>query len=353
MNIGIKAEALIFAVLAFVATYLLVPLTIRFCHKFNILDIPNVRKVHSTPVPVGGGLAFFVPIFVGILAYRFLHKGLYFSEQFLQIAIGSGLITLLGIFDDKYHLRAYIKLLGQILIVLIVYLGGVRITEISSFTGKLISLDYLSIPFTLIWFIVVINAFNLIDGLDGFASGIAVLVSASLLVAGFMFYNPIIIIIASLIIGSNLAFLHFNFYPARIFMGDTGSMLLGFLIAAISISGSGSVKGVTTMTLFIPITALLLPFLDTMLSVIRRLRYKQNIFRADKHHIHHKLLSIGLSQRAAAFWGYGVTALFGAIALLSIFLSIFHYFLIIFLLVIIIIISLIYLLKRKRRRMQK
>jgi len=223
-------------------------------------------------------------------------------------------MLLLGFLDDKTGITANHKLLFQIIIITIIYFAGFNIQLLTNPFGETIILGYFSFPVTILWFLLVVNAFNLIDGLDGLASGIALIVAAVLLAVGFLKSNTVIIFSSITLIGANLAFLRYNFYPAKIFMGDTGSLFLGFNIAAISIMGKGEFKGITSMTLLVPIIALAIPIMDTTFAILRRVNKKKNIFQADKEHIHHKLHEIGLSQKNIALICYFITLLFGLIA---------------------------------------
>jgi len=305
-------EMALLTVFVFGFTYLLVPLNIKLALKLKLVDEPSERGIHEAAVPVGGGLSFAL---VSII-FQFLIS-LYFTDYTTRIfglIIAGTLIVILGILDDERKFTANYKLIFQILIVIFIYFTGFKIDILTNPFGKPILLGYFSFPVTLIWFLLIINAFNLIDGIDGLATGIAIIVSAVLFAVGLKHNNLLVSYLSLILIGSCSAFLKFNFYPARIFMGDTGSMFLGLNLAAISVIGSGEFKGITTMTLIIPIIVLVIPISDTLLTVLRRIRNKKHIFKADKEHLHHKMMDQGFSQKTIALAGYFVTFLFGLIA---------------------------------------
>ncbi|MDP8202445.1 MAG: MraY family glycosyltransferase [Candidatus Tenebribacter burtonii] len=303
---------IIVLLISFIMTYLLVPLNIRISKKWNLVDYPQQRKIHTITTPITGGLSFGIPVILIQLLIYFVFPEL--GYQILYLSLGSLLMLMLGFLDDKINLKAKYKLIFQIVIITIIYFAGFNIQLLTNPFGKTIILGYFSFPVTILWFLLVVNAFNLTDGLDGLASGIALIVATVLLAVGFLKSNTIIIFSSLTLIGANLAFLKYNFFPAKIFMGDTGSLFLGFNIAAISIIGKGEFKGITSMTLLVPIIALAIPIMDTAFAIFRRVNKKKNIFQADKEHIHHKLHEIGLSQKNIALICYFITLLFGLIA---------------------------------------
>ena len=295
-------------IFSFLVTYLLVPLNIKLSKKFGIIDNPNERGIHKTALPLAGGLSFGIPIIIlQIIGYFF------WGELMLFLAIGSFMILMLGLLDDKSAFTANHKLLFQVLIVTFMFCCDFRIELLTNPFGDSLELSFFSYPATLLWFLVVVNAFNLIDGLDGLATGIALIAALILFAVGLIKQNYLIIYLSLILIGANAAFLRYNFFPAKIFMGDTGSLLLGFNIAAISIAGDGEFKGVTSMTILVPIIILTVPLMDMTLAVLRRVKRKKNIFQADKEHIHHKLYDLGISQKNIALISYFITFLFGLI----------------------------------------
>jgi UDP-GlcNAc:undecaprenyl-phosphate GlcNAc-1-phosphate transferase len=295
-------------IFSFLATYILVPLNIKLSHKLGIIDNPKERGIHKKALPLSGGLSFGIPIIMlQAIGYFF------WGELMLYLAIGSFMILLLGFMDDRSAFTAKHKLFFQILIVTFMFFCDFKIELLTNPFGDSIELGLLSFPATLLWFLVVINAFNLIDGLDGLATGIALIVAMVLFAVGLVKQNYLIIYLSLILIGANAAFLRYNFFPAKIFMGDAGSLLLGFSIASISIAGDGEFKGVTSMTILVPIIILTVPLMDMVLAVLRRVKRKKNIFQADKEHIHHKLYDLGISQKNIAMISYFITFLFGLI----------------------------------------
>ena len=303
----------------YVITALLVPLNIRFSRRFGLIDIPHARGIHNKDIPLAGGLSFGITLILLQTAFFVLHSRnileINNGDKLIYLALGCLLMMILGVLDDKREFTARYKLIFQIAIVCLMYFWGFRMEILTNPFGSEIYLGVFSFPMTVLWFILVINAFNLIDGLDGLASGIASIVALVLFIVGLLFHNDFVAMMSIMLLSVNLAFLRFNFFPARIFMGDTGSMILGLCIAAISVAGTGQYKGITTMTLLVPVIVLILPLSDTILAVYRRAKHRKHIFLADKQHIHHKLLELGYSQKTIALFSYAVTILFGLIAL--------------------------------------
>jgi len=301
-------------ILVHLATHLLMPLNLRFSRRFNIVAQPNERRIHKTAIPEAGGLCFAIPIIIAQAVYGLILGNNGMGHMLLQLS-GVGLIALgLGLWDDKYESKALYKLLGQLFIGVLMYAIGYRVLFLTNPLGEHFVLGWLSFPITILWYVVILNAINLIDGLDGLASGISVIVSLVLLVVGINEGYRLVIIICSLLIAGNSAFLFYNFFPAKIFLGDTGAMFIGLNIAAISTAGSSQFKGITSMTLMIPLTVMAVPLLDVCLAVLRRMRYGK-LFTADKAHIHHTMLAFGFSQKAISIIVYIVTLLFGLIGI--------------------------------------
>jgi UDP-GlcNAc:undecaprenyl-phosphate GlcNAc-1-phosphate transferase len=305
LNLGL------FFVFSFIVTFLLVPVNIRFSNTYQLLDNPSQRSIHKNPIPLAGGLSIAIPVIILQFYSYFLQSD---GKVFLALALGGIAILLVGYFDDKRKFGANIKLFFQISIVIVLYFYGFRIHLITNPFGESIELGIFSFPVTIIWFLLVMNALNLIDGLDGLATGISAIVLLVLFSVSVLYRNPITMTLSITLLASCLAFLRFNFYPAKIFLGDTGSLFIGLNIAAISAAGTAQYKGITTMTLLIPIIALIIPFSDTLIAIFRRIRAKKHIFEADKKHLHHKMLELGFSQRTIALTGYFITVLFGLIA---------------------------------------
>ncbi len=301
-------------VLIHLLTHLLLPFNIKFSRKFKIMAEPNERRIHKVAIPEAGGLCFAIPIIVAQASFGLFSGDPAMGRMLLQLS-GVGLLTLLfGIWDDRYESSATLKLLGQISIGVVMYFIGFRVLFLTNPLGEHFVLGWLSFPVTIMWYLMILNAINLIDGLDGLASGISIIVCAVLLIVGIQENYSLVIVICSYLIAGNTAFLFYNFFPARIFLGDTGALFIGLNIAAISTAGSSQFKGITSMTLMIPLAVLAVPLLDVALAVFRRIRVG-NIFKADKAHIHHTMLAFGFSQKTISIIVYIVTLLFGLIAI--------------------------------------
>lgn len=304
-----KMYLLSFAV-AFAVSLFATPAAKKLAFIIGAIDIPkDERRIHKKPIPRLGGLAIFLGTIVSILL--FLPK----SSETLAIVAGCTIIAIIGIFDDKYELKSKVKLLGQIAAAVVLIIGGVRIDWISNpFGDGMIYLNWLAIPVTLFWVVGITNTMNLIDGLDGLAAGIAVISSGSLFIVSLLNGRFATALISIAIAGSALGFLPYNFNPAKIFMGDTGSMFLGYALAAISIQGA--VKSAAAIAIAVPILALGVPIFDTTFAIVRRAINGKPIMEADKGHLHHRLLAKGLTQKQAVLIMYGVSLLLGISAIL-------------------------------------
>ncbi|MGM9933207.1 MraY family glycosyltransferase [Pradoshia sp.] len=295
---------------AVVMTILFTPYVIKLAHKIGATDSPNKRKVHSKVMPSMGGLAIFLSFIITVSIFM---PGLSSSRTYTSIIVGATLIIILGIFDDKFELSAKVKFLGQIVAALIIVVGGnIQVNFINTPFGDPIYFGYLAIPLTVIWIVGITNAINLIDGLDGLAAGVSTI--ALLTIAGmavFKIGDMFVALIALVLAGSTLGFLRFNFFPAKIFMGDTGAMFLGFMIAVLSLLGF---KNVTVISLIIPIVILGVPISDTFYAIVRRVLHKKPLSAPDKSHLHHCLLRLGYSHRKTVLLIYAMAASFGVAA---------------------------------------
>ncbi|MEK4029822.1 MraY family glycosyltransferase [Pseudobacillus sp. FSL P4-0506] len=299
---------LAFAV-SFIAALIITPFVIKFAIKIGAVDKPNERKVHQTLMPRLGGLA----IFIGVVA-GFFAAGLY-EERVATISIGALLIIALGILDDLYELSAKIKFIGQILIAILIVSSGLTIDFIMiPFINEKIQLGFLAYPFTVFWIVGITNAVNLIDGLDGLAAGISSIGIASIAILAAFSGKELILTLALIVLGSTLGFLRYNFHPAKIFMGDTGALFLGYVIAILSLLGL--YKSVTLFSIVIPIIILGVPVFDTAFAIIRRIINKKPISAPDKSHLHHRILDLGLSHRNTVLVIYGFGIVFSVAAIL-------------------------------------
>ncbi|CAM5191264.1 UDP-GlcNAc:undecaprenyl-phosphate GlcNAc-1-phosphate transferase OS=Ureibacillus acetophenoni OX=614649 GN=SAMN05877842_101160 PE=4 SV=1 [Ureibacillus acetophenoni] len=294
---------------AFIASILLTPLVKRLAFKIGAVDAPNHRKVHSRIMPRLGGLAIYLSFVIGLLILRPE------SEYTIAIVLAATIIIITGILDDMYEISAKAKMLGQLVAALIiVFYGDIQIDMINLPFGGEMDFGLLSIPLTILWIVGITNAINLIDGLDGLAAGVSTIALITLSTMAFiMGNNPFVLAVAALLAFSTLGFLVFNFHPAKIFMGDTGALFLGFMIAVLSLLGF---KNVTVVSFIIPVIMLGVPISDTFFAIVRRLRNGQKWSDPDKSHLHHRLIDIGFSHRQTVLIIYGIAAMFGLFAII-------------------------------------
>ncbi len=295
---------------AVIISFIMTPPARMLAIKVGALDVPkDARKIHNKPMPYFGGLAIYVSIIACMVVY------MPHTSTNLHIIAGATLIVLTGIVDDMYDMPAKVKLLMQIIAALIAIKGGVQIHFITnplSETGMSYLFNGLSYIITLIWLVGITNTINLIDGLDGLASGVASIAATTLLFTASKMGHDFIVMQCAIIAGASLGFLPFNFNPAKIFMGDTGSMLLGYMLAVTSVSGM--IKSVAAVALAVPIFAIGLPIFDTTFAIIRRYINKKPIMEADKDHLHHKLMKSGLNQRQTVLIMYFISMMLGIVS---------------------------------------
>jgi UDP-GlcNAc:undecaprenyl-phosphate/decaprenyl-phosphate GlcNAc-1-phosphate transferase len=298
-------------IIAFFTTMLLTPIVKKIAIRKNILDTPSERKMHKKPIPHLGGIAIYAGFIVSLLFSVTVLK-IPLSPLF-GILIGSSIIVVLGLLDDIFSLKPTYKLLGQIFAAFATYSCGISINFITHPAGGIAYLDLLSLPLTIIWIVGIINTINLIDGSDGLAAGVSAISACVLTFVAFRMGQIPAAVLAIIIFGNCLGFLRYNFSPAQIFMGDTGSMFLGYLLATISIIGV--LKTTITLSLVVPLLVLGIPILDTAFTIIRRMKNKQAIFKPDKGHFHHRLLNLGLSHKQVAIYIYICSILLGSFAI--------------------------------------
>ena len=296
-------------IVTFLTSVILVPISKRVAKHIGALDYPNERKVHKRVMPRLGGLAIYGAFLVGYILYGSN------TPQMLSILIGSFIIIIMGMLDDISPLKARYKLIVQIISsIIVVFYGKIFITEISVLGY------YMNIPapfnYALSCLIIValINAINLMDGLDGMASGISTIYFLTIAIVAFILnrFGGLDIILAVIMLGATLGFLVFNFPPASIFMGDTGSNFLGFMIAVISLLGF---KVTTFTSMIIPFVILALPIFDTMVSIIRRVLKGQGIAEPDREHFHHQLLKMKFSPKTSVLIIYLINILFATVSI--------------------------------------
>lgn len=292
----------------FLICYALTPSVIKFAHFIGAIDVPkDSRRVHKSPIPRLGGLGIAVAFAVSSLIFGGIHR------ELIAILIAAGIMVVMGVFDDTRALRPKTKLAVQILCATIAVYNGVRIDYFANpLTGRLMWLGYWAVPISIFWIVAITNCINLIDGLDGLAAGIssisALTLAAVSLINGYYIYAAIFMCLA----GSTIGFLPYNFNPAKIFMGDTGSLFLGFILAVMAIEGT--VKGATMIAVIVPVLSLAVPIFDTTFAIIRRKLAGRPVMEADKGHLHHRLLDKGLSQKQTVLVLYAVSALLGTSA---------------------------------------
>ncbi|MDQ3957960.1 MAG: undecaprenyl/decaprenyl-phosphate alpha-N-acetylglucosaminyl 1-phosphate transferase [Actinomycetota bacterium] len=320
---------LLVGLVAAAITFVMTPLVRMFSVRFGAIDHPSDRKVHADPTPTLGGLALFAGILgAGVLASQMPEfEGIFtHSSQAAGILAGGLIIFALGVVDDLRDLPAPVKLAGQVFASGILFLSGVKMQFVLLPDAYTLS-DDVSVLVTVLWLVAMINAVNLVDGLDGLAAGICAIAAAAFFVYTFQIAEqglyvgvPTAPLVAIIIVGISLGFLRHNFHPARIFMGDSGSMLLGLVLGAATLAGVGS-AGTQVLTisrsevflayfpLVIPLLVIALPILDALLAIVRRARRRRSVFHADKEHLHHRLMDLGHGHRQAVLVMYLWSAL--------------------------------------------
>lgn len=298
-----------------VVSFAVTPVVKILAQKMGVMDIPkDSRRMHKVPIPRMGGLAIFLAFFLSVLA---------FSKQIDRplsaILLGAVVIVILGVFDDKYALSAKLKLLVQIgAACIVVFYGNCRISRLTNPFGKSLydywDLGAWSYPITIIWIVAITNAVNFIDGLDGLACGVSAISAINLLVIALLVSDGRVAIVMAALAGACLGFVPYNFNPAKIFMGDTGSTFLGFILATVSILGL--FKAYTVISFAVPFLILGLPIFDICFAVIRRVAHHQSPMAADRGHIHHRLIDMGFSQKQTVAIAYVLTGILGLAAVL-------------------------------------
>lgn len=303
-----------------VLAYLATPIAKKWADRVGAIDVPkDNRRIHKKPTPLLGGLAIYFACIIGIVIFIPL------NQKIIGILAGATVIVACGYFDDIKSLSPRVKLAIQIIAACIVIYSGVRIDRFTNplvfLNGiKWIELGIFAYPITLLWIVGLTNAFNLIDGLDGLAAGVSVISCMTLFAAAILLgpeqqYVPII---TAILAGSTLGFLPYNFNPAKIFMGDTGAMFLGFMLSVIS--AIGVLKSATALAILVPVFAMGLPIIDTVFAMIRRIANGKSMVEADKGHLHHRLIEKGYSQKQAVLTLYSLSAILGigAVAIIEV-----------------------------------
>lgn len=305
-------------VAALLIALLMTPLVKRFAFWVGAVDAPNHRKVHSRIMPRLGGLAIFIAF---IAAYFVVSPAINTLKTDVVFGLlgGGAIVVLIGALDDRFDLSPKIKLLGQILAASVVVYSGAVIDLVNLPFGEgAVSLTWLAVPLTIFWIVGVTNAINLIDGLDGLSAGVSGIATTTILVLALMMGNVTVALLCVVLLGSIAGFLFYNFHPAKIFMGDSGALFLGFCLATLSVLGF---KQATVVSLLVPIMILGVPLSDTFFAIMRRWVNNLPISAADKSHLHHCLLQLGFSHRTTVLIIYGIAVFFGSSAVLLSFMS--------------------------------
>lgn len=301
-----RLEVILIVVVCFLISTFMVPIVKKIAFHIGALDIPNERKVHTKPMPRLGGLAIFIAFLLGYMLFANP------STEMNSILIGSFIVLLTGMLDDIKPLPALIKFSGQLLGALtVVFYGGIVIDEINIFgaTFDLSNFFVLNYVITLFLILGCMNCINLIDGLDGLSSGVASIYFITIGIIGYIqgTMTGLDITLAFIMLGSTLGFLVHNFHPAKIFMGDSGTLFVGFIMGVIAILGF---KNVTVTSLITPLLILAIPIMDTAFAIIRRLLKGESISKPDKFHIHHQLLNLKISHVGTVLIIYLINILF-------------------------------------------
>ena len=295
-----KILLMVFIPFSFVA--LIMPFIKRVAIKVGAVDVPGGRHIHKRVTPKLGGLGIFFGFLLGYMIFG------EHSEQMNSILIGSFIIIITGMIDDICELKPWQKLIGQVVAACIItFYGKILLVDVSAFNIYL-NFGIFTYPFTILFIIACINCINLIDGLDGLSGGISAIYYLTIGIIGVMVGKlDLELVLTFVMLGSTLGFLVHNFYPAKIFAGDTGSMFMGFTVAVIALLGF---KNVTMTSLVIPLLILAIPILDTLFAIIRRALKGEKVYVGDTYHVHHQLLNRNFSQRTTVLIIYGINLLF-------------------------------------------
>ena len=311
-NLPLWIRLILAAIVAFLICFGMTPPVKRFAELIGAVDQPSERRINKVPIPRMGGLA----IFLGFVLTALLFVPL--STQVTGILLGAVIIAVMGAVDDIVSLNPWIKLLGQIVAAVVVIRCGVVFDAISNPNPlaevTFIEIGWLSVPLTILWIVACTNAVNLIDGLDGLAVGVSTISSLTMLVVSLIVSEPPVSLLLAALTGACIGFMPYNLNPAKIFMGDVGSQLLGFVLSTVSILGLFKLHAIITFV--VPFLALALPLADTTFAFFRRILRGQSPFHPDRGHLHHRLLDMGMSQKQAVALMYGISAVLGLSAVL-------------------------------------
>ena len=308
IDMGLLAQVLVSLAAALVMSFALTPVVKVFAQKVGAMDVPkDGRRMHDHPIPRLGGLAMFLGFLVSTLLFSKV------DTQVRGMLLGCVLVVITGVIDDIVPLKWWLKLLLQIAAALVAVFSGIRIEVFSNpipFMGtEWLILRELSIPITVLWIVLVTNSVNLIDGLDGLAVGVSAIDSLAMLVIALLVSEGNVAIIMAALVGACVGFMPYNMNPAKIFAGDTGALLLGYVLATMSVIGL--FKTYAIISFLLPFLLLALPLFDTGFAIIRRLIHGQSPMHPDRGHVHHRLIDMGLNQKQAVAILYCVSAVFG------------------------------------------
>lgn len=296
--------------IAFLISLIITPIVIRLAKRFGFIDIPkDSRRMHKKPIPLAGGLAMYITFVVCVLVFVEM------TTEIKGLLLGASIIVISGLVDDKKEISPKLKIIFQLAAGMCLVIGGTKIEFLNNplrIGNSILELNSLSIPFTLFWVCGITNTINLIDGLDGLADGVSAICTISLMLIAYQFGYINVAIVSAILAGACIGFLPYNFNPAKIFMGDTGALFLGFVLSYISIDGI--MKSAALLTIVIPVLILGVPVFDTAFAMVRRKLSGKSIVEADKGHLHHRLLKKGLSQKQTVIVLYTISAIFGILA---------------------------------------
>ncbi len=310
----IETQLIGYVVLALLAalmvSFLMTPVVKTFAYKIGAVDVPkDSRRMHKVPIPRLGGLAIFIGFMVSILLLVDIRG----NAQLQSILLGAVIIVVLGVVDDIMALPAMLKFVVQIIAALIPALNGVVIQAFSNpnvfSDNPYWVLGMLSVPFTVLWIVAITNSVNLIDGLDGLANGVSAISATTMLVIALLASEAQVAIVMAALVGACVGFMPYNLNPAKMFMGDTGATFLGYILATMSIQGL--FKFYAVISFAVPFLILGLPIFDTSFAFIRRIAHGQSPMHADRGHIHHRLIDMGLNQKQAVATLYVISAILG------------------------------------------
>lgn len=302
---------------AFVLAFASTPLVKKLARKIGAIDVPkDDRRMHTDVIPLIGGLAICLGFLVSTLIFTPVDS-ITTDKKIAAIMCGALIMVVLGIFDDKYALGAKFKLAVQIVAAAIPVIAGVKIERIMLpfMESGGIEFGWMAYPITILWIVALTNAVNLIDGLDGLAAGVSAIASISMLLIALMQGNYPIAVMSAALVGSCFGFLPYNFSPASIFMGDTGSTFLGFVMASLSVLGLFKIHAIISFA--VPFIAFGIPIFDTSFAIFRRIKEHRPIMSPDRGHLHHRLVDMGFTHKQAVLIIYAICVILGAVAVLS------------------------------------